>query len=186
MMFSPLSKVSKRAIDSVRSMYEYIQKKISRDGAPHDVQMRQFKAARIFCPFRLLERVSEAEASAWNVVEPLLCIKGFTNEVLDVMCQQYVALVTQLRAWCDGKERPVETMQRVDAAWVFWTQLKLVGTCSAWVSAAARVALLLPSSSDVERFFSAAGGTTKRTQMALSEDNQEIRHLLVYNAERRV
>jgi hypothetical protein len=78
-----------------------------------------------------------------------------------------------------------ETVNRAEDAWAFWGLLKRQGeTCSAWTRAAARVALLLPSSTDVERFFSTAGGTTKRTQMALSEDNQEIRHLLAYIAER--
>jgi hypothetical protein len=179
------SQVTRRAIESVHALNTYFQQKIMNVGAPHYEQMQQFRAARIFCPFRLLERVRDVEATAWAIVEPLLCIKGFTKDALDHMCEQYVALVPQLSAWCEGQELAAETVKRAEDAWAFWGLLKRQGeTCSAWTRAAARVALLLPSSTDVERFFSTAGGTTKRTQMALSEDNQEIRHLLAYNAER--
>ena len=139
----------------------------------------------MFCPFKLLERVREPNTSAWAIVQPLLHIKGFTNDLLSAMCEQYVALVPLLTQWCDGKVIEAEVMKRVDGAWVFWVHLNHVApTCSAWVTAALRVALLLPSSCDVERFFSTATGTTKRTQMALDEDNQEIRHLLAFNPER--
>jgi len=52
-----------------------------------------------------------------------------------------------------------------------------------WRVLIARVARLLPSSSDAERFFLTADGTTKRTQSALAEDTQEVRHVLAFNPE---
>lgn len=76
-------------------------------------------------------------------------------------------------------------MDRAGTAWEFWRHVKHVAaTCNAWAEAAARVALLLPSSCDTERFLSTATGTTKRTQIAMGEDVQEIRHLLAFNPER--
>ena len=88
------------------------------------------------------------------------------------------SLVTRL-------ECAARTWQRACEAWEFWRHVKRVASpCIAWVDAAARIALLVPSSCDAERFFSTATGTTKRTQMGMGEDVQEIRHLLAFNPER--
>lgn len=84
--------------------------------------------------------------------------------------------------WLANNLQKVPIMDRALQSWSFWAHVEQAGAgCRAWWTAASYVALRLPSSCTAERFFSVAGGTTKKTQASLLDENQEIRHLLAFN-----
>jgi hypothetical protein len=53
----------------------------------------------------------------------------------------------------------------------------------AWWEAAGIIALLYPTSCEVERFFSVAKGTTKKSQFSMLEDTQETRLMTAFNGD---
>lgn len=118
---------------------------------------------------------------SWALVQPLECLPD-VKELLPQLCEQYVTLKVLLDDWVADNPQKDPIMDRSEQAWLFWQRVEKAGAgCASWWTAASRVALRLPSSCMAERFFSVAKGSTKKNQVRLQDDNQEIRHLLAFN-----
>lgn len=146
---------------------------------------RLFEAVRVFCPHFLLAKLENVPAeslSGWNFVKELKGVHGFSNDLLTSLSAQFPKLVFSVRAWCANNKKATKMDQRMDQAWSFWNSLRGDKDLAAWTAAADLVALMIPSSADVERFFSVAQGKTKKTQKHLLEDNEEARLMIAYNS----
>jgi hypothetical protein len=168
--------------DAVRELHGYFATRFWNNGAPLQPEVQEFKAMQIFCPFYLKQRMdSAADNQCWAIVEPLMCLPDVAK-LLGQMCEQYVNFKVILDDWLVNNLQKVPIMDRALQSWSFWAHVEQAGAgCRAWWTAASYVALRLPSSCTAERFFSVAGGTTKKTQASLLDENQEIRHLLAFN-----
>ena len=87
----------------------------------------------------------------------------------------------------DGSQRQIKATKtllmkkKVDLTWDFWMQHRQNAAISAWFEGACIAGLLCPSSTDVERFFSVAGGKTKKTQKKMKGENMELKSCLAFN-----
>lgn len=138
-------------------------------------------------------------------MQPLLCVNGFSKAMLEEMCSQWpdmVALATAFQsdftplfsafkaqreakvgATADKKLNSALLKKQADLTWHFWKENRSNAKISAWFEGACIAALLCPTSALVERFFSMAGGKTKRTQKKMNDENLELKSCLAFNAD---
>merc|ERR1711991_1005850 len=159
-------------------METYMNQKFFLEGAPLHDALQCFKACKLFNPFELVK----LEVVGWNDLTPLLEINGFSKQLLDDMLVEAVEFTVRLKQWC--RVNPIaqsSLSSKMEQAWSFWVSLEKNVELKAWRDAAEIVALLVPTSCEPERFFSKAKGLTKKTQMSLTDENQETKHLVAYN-----
>jgi hypothetical protein len=146
--------------------------------------VKLFKVCRMFDPFYLHKIIMEGQSPSltWDQLKPLMIINGFTKELLDSMSQEMAPFVAHLTKWRITNHTQKQSVpERADQAWQFWCTIADEKGLKTWWEAATIIALILPTSCEVERFFSVAEGTIKKTQTHMHEDMQETRHMLAYN-----